>query len=246
LAHSSLRILALIAGCACIAASQPINHPNIQIQYEADSGSWMLPLWDLPMLHIFTWDGFGFGFPEIGEPDFPAAPSAPCNVEPLPPIEDPEAAEFEARAGTSLVVDVEGLTPGMSAALRRFVRSVDAVGGTMELKSAYRPQAYQEHLQAVWDKWMELRNNRDDCCATLKAEVAEEFARHDLIESQRPVASSDHTRGNAFDAAVSLPRRARLKNRRVTLDRLARLCGVMRPAIASDPVHFKLIGARRR
>ena len=39
-----------------------------------------------------------------------------------------------------------------------------------------------------------------------------------------------------------LPTRAR--RRRVSLDRLARLAGMMRPDIRRDPVHFRLIGGR--
>ena len=114
---------------------------------------------------------------------------------------------------------------------------------SMELKSAYRPPAYQAHLQEVWDKWMTVRSNRDPNCTEVRARVQMEFERHRLLESQRPVTFSDHTRGNAFDAAVFLPAGAKLARRRVTLDKLARLSGVQRPDIARDPVHFRLIGA---
>ena len=64
------------------------------------------------------------------------------------------------------------------------------------------------------------------------------------METQVPVSSSDHTRGLAFDAAVVLPRIARLQRRRVSLDRLAVLAGLMRPDIHRDPVHFKLVIGR--
>jgi hypothetical protein len=38
-----------------------------------------------------------------------------------------------------------------------------------------------------------------------------------------------------------MPRLARLKKRRVSLDRLALLAGLRRPDIRHDPVHFKLV-----
>jgi hypothetical protein len=70
--------------------------------------------------------------------------------------------------------------------------------------------------------------------------VEHEFITHQLLESQRPATSSDHTRGISFDASVLLPARARLNRRRVTIDRLARMAGIRRPALRSDPVHFRL------
>jgi hypothetical protein len=171
----------------------------------------------------------------------PAPAPSPCVIEPLPPIEDAEAVAFEAGVGSSAVVDTDGLTPATARALVRFTRVITAAGGSITVTSAYRPSAYQEHLQAVWDKWMtELRDNEDAGCQELKAEVQEEFTRHQLLQTQRPVPVSDHTRGLAFDAAVQLPK----LRRRVTQDSLARLAGLRRPAIERDPVHFRFAGAR--
>jgi D-alanyl-D-alanine dipeptidase len=159
----------------------------------------------------------------------------------LPEIGDAEALAFEKGASP----DTGGLMPAMARALEKFQHLVNSVGGTFELKSAYRPAPYQAHLQAVWFKWMlELRKNREPGCQTLRAQVGEEFARHHLLESQKPVTSSDHTRGLAFDATVVVPRVAHLKKRRVSLDRLALLAGIKRPDIVRDPVHFKLAIAR--
>jgi len=171
-------------------------------------------------------------------------PPPPCGVAPLPAISDADALKFE--AGESK--DVGSLMPAMAKALEKFENLVLSVGGQFELKSAYRPPAYQAHLQQVWYKWMELKNNRDLGCQTLRAQVGEEFAHHHLLESQHPVTTSDHTRGLAFDATVIVPVKAYLKKRRVSLDRLAMLAGIKRPDIARDPVHFKLAlgrGARR-
>lgn len=165
-----------------------------------------------------------------------------CSVSPLDPIDDPAAQHIE--ASLTSTVDVDDMTPAMARALSRFQLNVEKVGGTVTLKSAYRPAAYQKHLQNVWYKWMnELRYNPEPGCQDLRAEVQLEFLRHRLIETQHPVAVSDHTRGLAFDATVDLPNHARLGRRRVNVDTLARLAGLRRPAIAADPVHFKYVGA---
>ncbi|HKA02144.1 MAG TPA: hypothetical protein VKE70_36785 [Candidatus Solibacter sp.] len=174
----------------------------------------------------------------------PTVPVMPCGVAPLPAITDAKALEFE--GGESK--NVGGLIPAMAKALEKFEKLVLSVGGQFELKSAYRPLAYQMHLQQVWYKWTELRNNHDLGCQTLRAHVGEEFAYHHLLETQKPVTSSDHTRGLAFDATVIVPVKAYLKKRRVSLDKLAMLAGIKRPDIRRDPVHFKLAlgrGARR-
>ncbi|MDR3702233.1 MAG: hypothetical protein P4L56_21480 [Candidatus Sulfopaludibacter sp.] len=170
-----------------------------------------------------------------------AAPN--CKVPPLSPIEEADAVAFENGNEASGVIDLSGLRPAMARALEKFRRMVLSAGGTFDLKSAYRPPAYQAHLQDVWFKWMELRNNRTAGCQALRAHVADEFSRHLLMETQKPVTFSDHTLGLAFDAAVVLPRAAR-QRRRVSLDRLAVLAGLTRPDIHRDPVHFKLVTGR--
>lgn len=167
-----------------------------------------------------------------------APPASNCSVAPLPEILDAEAVRFENEESP----DTGGLLPAMAEALEKFRKLVASAGGTFDLKSAYRPLAYQEHLQQVWFKWMrELRFNRQPGCQALRAQVNEEFTRHKLMPTQMPVTDSDHTRGIAFDAAVLMPRLARLKKRRVSLDRLALLAGLRRPDIRRDPVHFKLV-----
>ncbi len=122
---------------------------------------------------------------------------------------------------------------------------VTSLGGTFELKSAYRPPAYQAHLHEVWVKWVkELRNNRSSGCRALREEVGAEFSRHQLLVKQQPVPASDHSLGLAFDAAVAMPRAARLNGKRVTVDKLAALAGMKRPDSRRDPVHFKLLPPR--
>jgi D-alanyl-D-alanine dipeptidase len=161
-----------------------------------------------------------------------------CPVEALQAVEDAEALQFEQHSGGFGAVNIDGLTASTSLALARFQRAVVNAGGAIAITSAYRPAAYQEHLRNVWEKWMvELRYNTDPLCQGLRAEVRDEFSRHSLLESQRPVVMSDHTRGLSFDAAVQLPR---LKKSRLTVDLLASRAGVRRPDIARDPVHFRL------
>jgi D-alanyl-D-alanine carboxypeptidase len=166
-----------------------------------------------------------------------------CAVAPLDAITDPAALRLEASTN---VVDVADMRPAAARALDRFEARVASAGGTMVLKSAYRPAAYQRHLQNVWYKWMnELRNNQEPACQDLRTQVQEEFTRHLLIDTQPPVGISDHTRGIAFDATVELPPNARFGRRRLTLDGLAHLAGLLRPAIITDPVHFKYFGGTR-
>ncbi len=160
---------------------------------------------------------------------------------PLDPIEQTPAAQLELSGAN--VVDVNNMVPAAAVALAKFQVKVASVGGKMVLKSAYRPAEYQKHLQNVWYKWMtELKDNHDAACQVLRGDVEEEFTRHRLIETQHPVAVSDHTRGLAFDATVDLPPKAKIGRRKVTLDGLARLAGLLRPAIVADPVHFKFLG----
>jgi hypothetical protein len=167
-----------------------------------------------------------------------------CKVAPLDEIRDPEALALEKNADTA-PADVDGLMPDAAHALDTFKELVSSVGGTFDLKSAYRPTAYQAHLHEVWIKWVKsLRNNRTSGCSALREEVGAEFARHQLLLRQQPVPASDHALGLAFDAAVAMPRAARLNGKRVTVDKLAALSGMTRPNSRRDPVHFKLRAQR--
>lgn len=169
---------------------------------------------------------------------------AGCKVAPLPEIEDLDARAFEKNA-ESAPADLDGLMPETAQALDTFKEMVTSVGGTFELKSAYRPPAYQAHLRDVWVKWVkELRNNRTAGCQALREEVGAEFRRHQLLVKQQPVPASDHALGLAFDAAVAMPGAARLNRRRVTVDKLAALAGIKRPNSRRDPVHFTLLPQR--
>ncbi len=222
---------------ATLAFSQPSAKPESDAP--AASSSWLDVLRDLPVVNWFA--PVGGDTPSSGHV---ATSVLVCGVAPLPAVDDPDALALETGNGPLGAIDIAGLRPAMARALERFRLMVTSVGGTFDLKSAYRPAAYQEHLQQVWFKWMELRSNVDPGCQTLRASVSDEFTRHHLLERQKPVTDSDHTRGLAFDAVVIVPKAARLKKRRVTLDRLTLLAGLRRPDIHRDPVHFKLVAAR--
>lgn len=234
-------------------AAQPALQPASLVAHPAETTtstlclltSWEQSLWR-PVLNFFTTlftQAHAATAPVAIEQ--PVYPAGPCDVAPLDPIVDPAAVRLEAATGSD-VVDLQGMVPAAARALDRFQSKVEGVGGTIVLKSAYRPASYQQHLQNVWYKWMgELRNNHEPGCQQLRAEVHDEFTRHRLIETQHPVAVSDHTRGLAFDATVDLPHGAKIGRRKMTLDGLARLAGLLRPAIAADPVHFKFLGGVR-
>jgi hypothetical protein len=211
---------------------------------EVESPSVMDQLWSLSIFRFFT-PSFApapvFSTPELEDLTM-TQPYSGCDVEPLQEVSDAEALSFENRTGALGAVDLDGLTPSTAVALAKFQRMVTSVGGSIAITSAYRPAAYQEHLREVWEKWMvELRYNTDPLCQDLRAEVQEEFGRHTLLESQRPVLFSDHTRGLSFDAAVRLPRVKKGRKFRVSVDLLARRAGIRRPDIRRDPVHFKLL-----
>jgi hypothetical protein len=250
------RVFAYLTVCSCLAVAQQ-NLPS-QLSPLSQGPREVIPavggtvadapsssedtLWKLPVLRWFAPAAEGW---LQSLPVSVLAPHSTCSVAALPAIDDPDALAFEASVGTAGVIDTAGLTPATARALTRFWQAVTSAGGTLDLKSAYRPPAYQDHLQAVWDKWMMgLRHHLEKGCHALRAEVGEEFARHHLLERQRPVSYSDHTRGVGFDAAVFMPARARLKRRRVSMDRLALLAGVRRPDIRHDPVHFRLVLSR--
>ncbi len=169
---------------------------------------------------------------------------AGCKVAPLPDLLDPEVLAFERNAETA-PADVDGLRPDAAQALDTLKQMVTSLGGRFELKSAYRSTAYQAHLHEVWVKWVkQLRGNRSSGCRALREEVGAEFARHQLMVRQQPVPASDHALGLAFDAAVAMPRGARMNGKRVSLDKLAALAGMRRPSSRRDPVHFKLVVER--
>ena len=224
--RSAVRVFACLAFGSFLASAQT-DLPAPQ----ADTSNWLQNLLKTPVPRL------SYFVPTI------TMVSSNCSVAPLNPIWDPGAALFEASADTMAVVDTTGLTEATAGALARLEQLVTSLGGRLELKSAYRPVAYQEHLQEIWDKMRALRRTRQPGCQALRAQISAEFSRHRLLVTQRPVTDSDHTRGVGIDAALVLPRGARYNRRRITLDRLAQMVGFKRPDIRHDPVHFRMLAA---
>jgi hypothetical protein len=99
------------------------------------------------------------------------------------------------------------------------------------ITSAFRPQAYQNHLREIWDKRQLLLTITTPECREIRDEVTTEFALHSLVA--RPANVSNHSNGNAFDARVrDLPAGQ-------NIDTLAGQCNLTRPEPDADPVHFE-------
>ena len=230
--------LAVSGGLAVAQSNQPTPLPEEPV-------SWLASIWNLPVFRWLSGPEISW-LPQVVESNPVEAPEPPaCSVEPTPTLTDPDALQFEGMVGVGPVVDLDHLTPQTNHAVNRFEQLVSRSGGELKLTSAFRPESYQQHLRDVWFKWMEIRDNEDPACATLKAEVADEFTRHQLLVTQHPVPVSDHTLGIGVDASIEWPATSlRARRRRVSLDRIARLAGMMRPDIRRDPVHFRLIGGR--
>ncbi|HYP05850.1 MAG TPA: hypothetical protein VER03_06405 [Bryobacteraceae bacterium] len=252
------RHLCQIIACASLVTPFATAHSGLSTQLpglpapispsmpEPESRSYLDQLWSLPLFRFFA-PPYAPPVPDVTLSEMEevlttmADPYPGCSVAPLHEVEDVEALTFENRTGALGAVDLNGLTPDTAVAMAKFQRAVTSAGGAIAITSAYRPAAYQEHLREVWEKWMlELRPNHDPLCFELRAAAQEEFQRHQLLESQRPVVASDHTRGLSFDAWVQLPGRRVKKGRRINIDALARQAGVRRPDVRRDPVHFKL------
>jgi hypothetical protein len=236
----------LIASAATEAQLPVPDPPRVQT-FAEHLANLIDSFWKLPIFSFLTSPNSPPEAPSsLPVPLIATAPLPPCQVAPLAPITDPKALAFEENYRNGDTVDVSGMVPAAARGLARFEKTVDSLGGEMSVKSGYRPPAYQAHLKDVWDKWRQLRDNTLPQCQNLRAQVEQEFTGHHLLLTQTPVSVSDHTRGLAFDAAVIVPPGARLQRRRVNLDSLARLSGFLRPAVFSDPVHFKFVGFRRR
>lgn len=151
-----------------------------------------------------------------------------CSVPPLTPLTDPDAIRFE--QGDN--VNIDRLQPNMRTALDCVQSAVTDAGGQLNVHSAYRPAAYQEHLREVWDKWQLLKDKREPECADLREEVRQEFIKHELLLTQQPAgARGNHITGRAVDMTSTLGMN--------TLVPIAEQCGLYRPIPGRDPVHFQ-------
>lgn len=155
-----------------------------------------------------------------------------CDIPPLTPLTDPAAIAFE----NGNRIDTQNLKQAAQAGLACMQNRVAALGGSMNLSSAYRPVAYQDHLREVWDTWDAVRNRQESECQAVRDEARAEFQSHGLLLTQRPAAgnpNAPHARGIAIDATLTgLPTGE-------TPDTVATFCGMHRPWPANDPVHYQ-------
>lgn len=189
------------------------------------------------------------------DPIFWTGTPPPCRVPPLPPITDPQAQQLEAPETFSTIqVDghpvevssralLNGLTPATQASLTDFLRELVNIpgAGTPVVSSAFRPQAYQDHLRAIRDRANQLGahvtpsgnvtfTNADPECDSLRNEIASELLQHHL--GNNPVAHlSDHRLGTAVDVTPNAPPGT-------DIDQLAQDAGLTHPLPVKDPVHF--------
>jgi hypothetical protein len=142
-------------------------------------------------------------------------------VAPISPITDADALTME--GGTRVIWN--NTAAGLQAAANNLVTRITGAGGTANITSAYRPQAYQNHLREVWDKARALRDNPGGTeCDAVRAAVNAEMANH-ALNVDRPVAQvSNHAAGNAVDISWTLP-----------AARTHALCGLPVPPGASPP-----------
>jgi hypothetical protein len=156
-----------------------------------------------------------------------AAPQV-CRVPPLTPITDAVVAEHEWGKYRD-DPDLEHVLPSTLAGLECMAQRVGAVGGVMNVTSAFRPQGYQDHLREVFDKWQLLKNDFSPVCASVRATVMREYMEHQLV--RRPVQYSRHTSGRALDISGMPANQA---------DSIAAQCKMFRPEPVNDWVHYEI------
>jgi len=156
-----------------------------------------------------------------------------CDIEALTPLVDPLALEME--AGHPLIWD--DTDPALRPAANQLCALIEADGGTASISSAFRPQAYQDHLRQVWDRAKELDANDQPGCLDLRLEVARELGKHALSTSRLVGKTSRHTQGRAVDISWRLPD---AEDASARVAELAAEAGLTHPFPAQDPPHFEL------
>lgn len=160
--------------------------------------------------------------------------AAPCPVSAIPAITDRLALRME--NGERLLWD--NTAAGLKSAAEKLVKAIrEEKDGSAVITSAYRPQAYQDHLKGVWDRARQLQGNTSPDCELRRREVRAEMNKHVLKVDVPVAATSNHTAGRAVDIDWNLPN-AVDPNARVA--ELAKSAGLSHPLPDSDPVHFVL------
>ena len=151
-----------------------------------------------------------------------------CPIDPLKPITDPEAIRME--NGENVILDK--LSAETQTALNCLKDEVAKAKGSVSVTSAYRPQAYQDHLYEIFQKRLKLRKMIDDfpqCKNTLK-NIEVENSKHKL--KNKVGETSNHSAGKAFDANWN-----NISDE--DIDSTAKKCSLARPFLVTDPVHFQ-------
>ena len=147
----------------------------------------------------------------------PVPPVATCPVTAIASFGPPDAAPAGA------------LTAATQTALTCLQNAVIAAGGTIVVTTTFRSQAYQDHLVEVWDKVNAPARTEPECAAVMQNYATERATHFPMGAPARGV--SNHTRGTAFDATVTLPAGT-------SLDTIQAGCNLSRP-VAGEPWHFE-------
>jgi RHS repeat-associated protein len=157
-----------------------------------------------------------------------------CPVAPLKPITDPEAKAFEDARGK--VADANDLTAGTRSAFKCLIREVEKSGGSATLESGYRPRAYQDHFLELWNKWGQLKNNKQKECQKLKEQIKDEINNIHGITGA-PIVNSNHVNGTAFDMVIR-----GISDRKINA--AAATCGLQRARGDGEGHHFNFTGKK--
>jgi hypothetical protein len=102
-------------------------------------------------------------------------------------------------------------------------------GGAFSVTFGQRPQDYQDHIRAVYDRYQLIQRWDEAECTATKQNIVAEWGVHAPFD-HRPAEQSNHTTGTAFDANWNLPAG-------VSIDTLAQSCSLSR-CVANDTHHF--------
>jgi len=151
-----------------------------------------------------------------------------CPVDPLKPVTDPDAIRME--NGDDVILDK--LSTDTQTALSCLRTEIAKSHGTLTVTSAYRSQAYQDHLYEIFDKRKKLSKilKKFPQCEEIFNNIDAENNRHKL--KNKVGKNSKHGKGDAFDANWTV-----IGNEQV--DAAAKTCLLVRPFPDDDPVHFQ-------
>jgi hypothetical protein len=148
-------------------------------------------------------------------------------------LTDPEAIAQE----TQESLDLEKITPAMKTALDCLGTKIREAGGRFEMngdyvESAYRNPEYQAHLDEIWRRWQQLKDNTQPECAAVKEHYKAEFSKH-RIRRRPATRMGPHPRGVAVDLVIPTTGLPLSK-----IVELANACKLDQPLPLDDDNHF--------